>query len=111
MFNEAFWFFYWVSVVTTLSVIFSVTAALGIFFGAFLKGCYHFDNEESALKPSNWLLTIGAICLIGSIFIPPEEALYAGAGQYVIEATETDETLLRLKDIIDEKIEELEGEK
>ena len=42
-----------------------------------------------------------------AFFAPSENAMYAGAGQYVAEATELDDTLIGLKDIIDQKIEEL----
>lgn len=107
MFNEAFWFFYWVGVIDSLNfsivVILLIAAALTV--ASF--PIYYIDNVKGAKK---WHTLGPIICLalfLTATFLPSKDALYAGAGQYVAEAGEVDQTLLNLKDLLDQKIAEL----
>lgn len=111
MFNEAFWFFYWVNVVAGISSVFHILAgvtAVGAImcFGPGYTECRE-EDEACWLNRGKWLSIGAATLLTLSFLIPPEEAFYAGAGQYVAESAELDETLLKLKEAIDEKIEDL----
>lgn len=116
MFNEAFWFFYWVGIVGALRTLASVFIAVGLVASiisfAFIDIDMYGDERKSAIRNlKRWFkrFSIAALSLGAVAFLAPtEEALYAGAGQYVAEGAELDETLLRLKKLIDKKIYELE---
>jgi hypothetical protein len=106
MFNEAFWFFYWVNVVEYLTI-FLTTLGIASAFGAFVAfGIWIFEEKKEA-RPYFISVTIFCVlCFFLAMFTPSTKALYAGAGQYIGETTEVDETLIRLKNLIDEKIDE-----
>ncbi len=110
MFNEAFWFFYWVGLVNAAGIIFGVFAMLTLIAAMFTGGCWFIDGHEGAKKPFRILSILGVIFLFVAIAIPSQTAMYAGAGQYVAEATEIDATLLKLKEALDAKLEELANE-
>jgi len=106
MFNEAFWFFYWVGVVEYITVFFTAVSCVFGFIGfAGLVG-WLADGMRGYKWPSIILLSVACVLVLSVIFIPTTAALYAGAGQYVGESVEVDETLLRLKELVDAKIEE-----
>jgi hypothetical protein len=116
MFNEAFWFFYMVGIVGQLWVAFAVFLGVGgisiLVVYAFIDDTLFGDERtEELIKldkwARRWLVTAASIA-IAAFFSPTEEALYAGAGQYVAESAELDETMLRLKKLVDKKIDELE---
>ncbi len=112
MFNEAFWFFYWVGVVGDISaalgaifVITLIAAGFWAFIGAMQVDCNDM-KPETYKKGLKLFVLVACVCFAIDIVVPNENALYAGAGQYVAESTEIDDTLLKLKDLIDKKIEE-----
>jgi drug/metabolite transporter superfamily protein YnfA len=105
MINEAFWFFYLVSIVGSIKGLFVAITVIATVYGG--VGMFLWLDEECRVRHP----VIGAICAfvfaILMILTPPPEAFYAGAGQYVAQTTELDQTLLQLKDILDSKIAEL----
>jgi len=106
MFNEAFWFFYWVGVVGYLTTFFSILGAVSGIVAIFVGSTWVFDREKRA-KP--WFISlsiVGVLFISLAILTPTTTAMYAGAGQHVAQMTEVDETLLRLKELVDAKIEE-----
>lgn len=114
MFNEAFWFFYAVGLVTSFSAyvfLYTVVGILGFLGAGVFLSEQDYDTRERewpkfAKTFKKFFISVFALMLI-TFFIPNENALYAGAGQYVAESAEIDETLMKLKDAIDLKIEEL----
>jgi len=110
MFNEAFWFFYWVGVVDTLPSFFNITALLCTIGAALSFPLYYVEDIKGA-KKWHYLGPLMVLALaLASIFTPTEKAMYAGATYYVVEAVELDDTLIQLKSILDDKIIELTGE-
>lgn len=123
MINEAFWFFYLVGLIDKLDNLLLISIITGTLSGLFVvlyfaierEDCYGGkDGEKLKAQIATaqriakiWVIAVLSIALI-TFFVPTKESLYAGAGQYVTEATELDQTMLQLKDILDEKIEELE---
>ena len=105
MFNEAFWFFYLVNVAGNIAVIcFLIAIVTGV--ASVVTWAIVFDGDKE-LKPLAKVLVIIAVsCVTIATLAPNERALYAGACQYVAETAEVDETLLRLKKLIDQKIDE-----
>lgn len=105
MFNEAFWFFYMVSIVSNIGAVFVALGFIGLIWG--LVGFFLWLDSECTWRHA--LLGLLTALFFTTLFIltPPEEAFYAGAGQYVAESAEIDETLLKLKDAIDAKIDNL----
>ncbi len=111
MINEAFWFFYLVAIANSLENLFGIVGIVGIVVALFAVGIGHAPPKESWVdsltQKLRWILPVFAVCVLVSVLMPPKEAFYAGAGQYVVEASETDQTLLNLKGLLDKKIEEL----
>ena len=107
MFNEAFWFFYWVAVVSVATELFAIFGGLTTVASLIFNYGYRVEDEESWGRAAKVLPIIATVFILTAIFLPSERALYAGAGQYIAESTEIDETLLSLKDILDDKIAEL----
>ena len=114
MFNETFWFFYLISVtssIAVMAVIIFVVAfliALIVTIGSTLEG--DFKSVAPALK--RIVLPILICSGLLAIFMPPESAFYGGATQYVAQSTEIDDTLINLKELIDQKIgEQIKGDK
>ena len=110
MFNEAFWFFYWVGVVDELKGVATAIAWVTL-IGSIISVSIGFVEDNKGAKN---LARTGAFAFLVSagliVTVPSKEALYAGAAQYVGEATEVDETLIRLKTLLDEKLDELAAE-
>ena len=111
MFNEAFWFMYAIGVVGYLKTLCTIVAALCGLVGVIsLIMCTEEDDKDKVSRflrfARIWAATCVAALLI-AISIPTATSLYAGAGQYVAQASELDQTLLSLKDLLDQKIEEL----
>lgn len=108
MFNEAFWFFYLVDLVgglTALAIVIAGFAGIVTFVMLLISAL-----EESWDIWNQWRFTLiisFISAILFAILIPSETTLYVGAGQYVVEATEIDDTLLLLKEAIDQRIEEL----
>lgn len=118
MFNEAFMFFYLISLVTSLSCVAVVVMVLcgiatvitTIVAGATAESEHEKQAHENAKSLLRKFFPTALLCLAVVVLTPPKEAFYAGAGQYVIEATEIDGTIMQLKEILDQKIaEELEN--
>ena len=108
MFNEAFWFFYWVNVVASVSAIAFITLIVCSIASVFAVVIPLIEGDAEFVKKAvRILIPIMAVSGLLGIFIPPQSAFYAGAGQYVAESAELDETLLKLKDAIDQKIDDL----
>lgn len=111
MFNEAFWFFYLVSLTGSFEVFFMIVGVLGIIASLIAWIIAYVAPKEnwadSYSKKLRWILPSFVLCVLMSMLMPPKEAFYAGAGQYVVEASETDQTLMNLKNLLDKKIEEL----
>lgn len=114
MFNEAFLFFWLVGIVEGLQVLFLI--------GGFVVICcaipvclYHDDHDDDDCKAKGPFRTkmtavAGIIMVFIGALMPPPEAFYAGGVQYVGEAVELDDTVMRLKTILDAKIEDLDSE-
>lgn len=109
MLNETFWFLYWVGMVGKVGGLFATTAVVGgmITIGVLLAWA---ENELSPKSAKRWFT--GIICAVIftgvlAFFTPTEKALYGGATQYVAEAAELDDTLYKLKDVLDARIDEL----
>ena len=107
MFNEAFWFMYWVSVADSISTIFGIVGAILVIASIFACGCWLCDDDENAKRPTIVFGAIAGLLISISIATPPTAAFYAGAGQYIAESAELDDTLINLKVLLDAKIEEL----
>jgi hypothetical protein len=113
MVNEAFMFFWLVSLVEALVVICVlgsfVTLVACLFYATYAD---EIEDATGASLPSAAKRLGAATVLLWLVaaLIPPTESFYAGAGQYVAESAELDETLLQLKDVIDQKIAELAEE-
>lgn len=111
MFNEAFWFFYWVGVIEYLTAFFTVIAIVST-FTMLITGIAWIIDDEKPAKP--WFigaLVVTFLAFTFAMMTPTTTALYAGAGQHVAQTTDVDETLLRLKELVDAKIEEQLPEK
>jgi len=106
MFNEAFWFFYMVEVVTRIATISVIIVAAIIIIGGIFSMVWLCEENDPNIIKRFWKICgpILVAAIVIAMFTPPKEALYAGAGQYAIEATETDQTLLKLKELVDQKI-------
>lgn len=107
MFNEAFWFFYWINVVGNISFFLGAIAILSLLALTLSVGFIFIEEDAKAKKLAKILVAVFLLCGLGSSLMPPEDAFYAGATQYVAEAVELDDTLVSLKNLVDEKIEEL----
>ena len=110
MFNEAFWFFYWMdfagSIKGILMFVPGVVLVLAMIGTVLTQDLW--DSDEGEKFWGLWKavgIPLAIIFFVGS-FIPSERSFYAGAGQYVAESAEIDDTLLKLKDLIDQKIAE-----
>jgi len=107
MFNEAFWFFYWVGVVDTLPTFLNVALLLTC-IGSVLSFPLYYAEDIKGAKKWNYIGPVMALFFaLCSILTPTEKAMYAGATYYVVEAVELDDTLIQLKSILDDKITEL----
>jgi hypothetical protein len=97
---------YLVDMLTALKIVASLGATLsGIGTGVLFVTVF-FDDVEAMRKTFFYMLSLFIATLIIAIGTPTRTAMYAGAAQYVVEATEVDDTLLSLKRLIDQKIEE-----
>ena len=107
MFGEAFWFMYLVGLVGSVA---STAVAIAIAGSVVTMLVFVIAAVEESTKllrvAKRRLLPIVLVAAIIAVFIPQPVALYAGAGQYVVESTELDDTLLNLKKLIDDKIKE-----
>ena len=106
MFNEAFWFFYWVGVVGALDDALFALIVVVVIGTAFSFPLYYIEDIKQAKKWHTLGPVLAVVLTLAIVFLPSKDALYAGAGQYVAETTEVDDTLLKLKALIDKKIEE-----
>ena len=113
LFNEAFWFFYMVEKFDALPGFAAGAFFVGLFaavgFGMFTE---YEDDRLNAIFVK-WIkryYTVVAVIAICAVLAPPPVAFYAGAGQYVGEAAELDETLLKVKKLVDAKLEEMAPE-
>lgn len=109
MLNNAFWFFYWVDALAAFTVLSGViTGVSGFLIVIFGVGAM-IESDAKILRFAWRALPVFCVATLLVIFIPSRTAMYAGAGQYVAEVTEVDDTLLQLKELIDQRIaEELE---
>lgn len=106
MFNETFWFFYLVEICDRLGGGGAVLLViLGIIVSLASLVCYS-DEDINTLAPFYTGLAVLSLGLMFGAFMPPKEAFYGGATQYVGESIEADKTLLRLKEFVDKKIED-----
>lgn len=108
MFNEAFWLFYMIGLSDMIrGNAFAIALLLGLIGGIGITFVWTEVCEKTG-KRLTWLLGIFCtVLMVAGVFMPSKEALYAGAGQYVAEATELDDTLRSLKTLLDQKIEAL----
>lgn len=104
MFNEAFMFFWLVSVVENIVGVFVIFAILCAGIGAFCA------MEFEAYKSGVTFIIGSLFFIVCAVVTPPKESFYAGAAQYVGEAGELDQTLIDLKKLLDQKIAELADE-
>ena len=110
MFNEAFWFFYLVGMVEEFDFTVGFVCLVTL-LGSVFTGLYGFvEDDKKAIKIARRLLIVFLSAASIAILVPSKESLYAGAAQYVGEATEVDETLIRLKGLLDEKLNGLAAE-
>lgn len=112
MINEAFWFFYWVDVCGVAKDLFffggiGIAVLLCVPLGFIYEDAHEEEKKQVAKFTKKAAAILSCAILIG-ILIPPKQAFYAGAAQYVGEATEIDQMLLNLKTLLDQKIEELQ---
>lgn len=113
MINEAFWIVYLAGACESLSIICTL-----VIFVSFLiaTGCFIFSLDDLASdeelaqrrKGSRVMAVVTAVSAMIGTAIPSSTAVYAGAAQYVAEASEVGETLELLKEAIDEKLRESE---
>lgn len=107
MINETFWFFYLVELVNRVSIIggvLMVASAFGIVVALMVYEDAYGDDVKTALKWMKRSLVVLILSTIVTVFTPTEKAFYGGTAQYVVEIAEVDDTLLALKELIDEKI-------
>ncbi len=125
MFNEAFWFFYALDVLGSLRIILWSTAVIAaiVFCGATVAQLVCTAESEDTggyRRAESWLpwanawgrlrrftAIVFAVCAPISIFAPGTEALLAGGGQYVAEEAELEDTLVRLRDLINMRLDEM----
>jgi len=111
MINEAFWFFYWISMIERLPHIFGASVIAGVlalivYGAAAAEVSYPLGTKTFKRMGIAYIWYISILVLL-LIVAPSTNALYAGAAQYGIEVTELDDTLLTLKEVVDLKVEEL----
>lgn len=107
MFNEAFWFFYWVEICKGLKFLLFFCGGLGTIISLIVGAVSYEDDPRISKFLLSRMLPLGVLVILLGVAVPPPSAFYAGAGQYVTEYTELDTTLLKLKEVVDQKIEEL----
>ncbi len=114
MFNEAFWFMYILDLLDAI-VSFAILGTMVAVIFAFAYGAYIDGIDDTDEGWKRWWLRVrmagaaAVFLIIISLLAPTPRTMYAGAGQYVAETTEIDDTLIGLKTLIDQKIaEELE---
>lgn len=127
MFNEAFMFFWLIKLAGSLPALFLVFGvACAVVLG--FRATMHYEEagrirrygqkekknreaevewEAKGLRSVYKAVASVIVASLLAVAIPPESAFYAGAGQYVGTEVELDETLLRLKTVVDARIEEL----
>lgn len=115
MFNEVFWFMYVVDMGERLAGLGIIGFLLTLVFVT-ARGIYISDNmynDDSIVATKNNLNVLKkfsagwAAIIVVSIFWPTPATFYAGAGYYVAEQTEVTDTVMALKSLLDQKIEEL----
>lgn len=107
MFNEAFWFFYAVDLAHAVATTFKFVAFFAL-VGAFVAfGLWKIEHFPQCKVPCRGLLIAFILAQLIALAIPSKTALYAGAGQYIAEETEITETLLNMKQVIDQRIEDM----
>lgn len=107
MFNEVFLFFYAIKLINSISFMagaVAISAITGYVITAFACALEDDFSYIKKLLEDTRAYFITAIALL--ILLPSEEAMYAGAGYYVAEQTEVTDTLLMLKEAVDQKLEE-----
>lgn len=114
MFNEAFWVFYLAGISQKLEVtaycFIWLAVIVTVFFGMWVVN--ERPNKDSLSAAKKYMVRVWASCgvvVTACFFFPSEDAIYAGATQSVIEYAEVDDTLVLLKEALDEKLEEIGG--
>ena len=79
MFNEAFWFFYMVGVVDSLSFFSTFICIVGGVITLVAGGAWFFEEEQYAKRPFQIAWKVFAVAVLFTIALPSEDALYAGA--------------------------------
>ena len=113
MINEAFWFFYIVGLVGSVAPLVAILTLINVCALAIMGlMCDNYGEPKKRatarfqrLYPR--MVGINIFIILVAFITPSKTALYAGAGQYVVQTTEIDDTLLQLKNILDTKIAEL----
>ena len=111
MFNSAFLLMYLVGIVGFITPVLAVAAAIitALAIGWYIAFCDENNTNERIRGMAtcrNYVLIAAFVWLLAAA-VPSKIALYAGAGQYIAEVAELDDTLLGLKDLIDAKVNEL----
>lgn len=111
MFNSAFLLMYLIGIVGYITPILTAAACLVIVLagGWYIGFCDESNLEErqQGMGTCRTYVILASILFILAAAVPSKIALYAGAGQYVVEVAEIDDTLIGLRDLIDAKITEL----
>lgn len=128
MFSELFWFVYFLNLVDHVRGLSNVGVVVGVIMVlvftiahivASVERARYVDDGYGYKEWSTYITFWGGLRRVGILllcvcaplylFVPTQEALLAGGGQYVAEATldneEVVDTLTKLKDMIDAKIE------
>ena len=105
MFNETFWFFYWINVAGNIVGFAVAITAVMVLAGVvclFIGEC----EDDKQVRRWTWqrCLPVAVSAFLIATFIPPAESFYGGATQYLGTTTELDETLINLKGLVDQKI-------
>ncbi len=110
MFNSAFLLMYIVGLVGFLTPVLACAAGLITMLAAgwYIGFCdAKGDDRIRGMSSCRTYVLIATLLWIFAAAIPSTTSLYAGAGQYVVEVAEIDDTLIGLRDLIDAKITEL----
>ena len=112
MFNEAFWFFYLIDLFGALTVAFMIVGITLFGFSLIWLGIAHdYPRSEEGMKASRkgFKICVPIAFVLGllAIAMPSKEAMLAGGGLYVAQEIEVTDTLMKLKTVVDARIEEL----
>ena len=108
--NEAFWFFYWVSFFSRLTIVLTIAGVFGIIVTIVSATVWGEQDDEVGAKILLWGIIASIGLFTSALFVPPKAAFYAGVAQEIAETDEVTETLRNLKTVIDKKLEELGAE-